>query len=213
MIVYLIRHAQGHANKNNLVSGGKNDTLTFDGRESAENLKKLIKISKLMPDRIVCSDWMRAQQTAKILFPEQFVEISEMLGETDSGSDSEVSADFFNEKYPNFYKSRKNRFKNGESHEDMYQRSINFYKKTIRECSGVVGSLALISHAGPISSILQHTLSLDFEDNFPAFVPLHATITQYQIREDLSFDKMIFFSLGGDLRQAQRALNEVKIWP
>ncbi len=213
MIIYLIRHAQGHANKNNLVSGDKNDTLTFDGKESAENLKKLIQNSKLKPERILCSDWTRAQQTAEILFPEQFVEISEMLGETDSGSDSQVSVGIFKEKYPNFYKSRKNRFKNGESHEDMYQRSINFYEKTIRECSGVVGSLALISHAGPISSILQHTLSIDFEVNFPAFVPLHASITQYQIREDLSFDKMIFFSLSGDLRQAQRALNEVRVWP
>lgn len=65
-MIYLIRHMQSEANLKYIAGGDY--PLTEKGISDAENLKKQI---DLRPDFLIVSPLIRAQQTAKILFPEK----------------------------------------------------------------------------------------------------------------------------------------------
>ena len=64
-MIYLIRHMQSEANLKRIWGGDY--PLTDKGIHDAEELKRQINIQ---PDILVVSPLIRAQQTAKILFPE-----------------------------------------------------------------------------------------------------------------------------------------------
>ena len=63
-MIYIIRHTQSQANLKNIAGGDY--PLTDKGIRDAENLKKQI---ELCPDFLLVSPLVRAQQTARILFP------------------------------------------------------------------------------------------------------------------------------------------------
>ena len=67
MELYLIRHGESESNQNGTHSGWSPVNLTEKGRLQAEGAAKLL--SGISFDRVFASDVLRAQQTARIVFP------------------------------------------------------------------------------------------------------------------------------------------------
>jgi broad specificity phosphatase PhoE len=213
MRLFLIRHSQGHANHLNLVSGDKNDCLTSQGKNDAINLRILIDTCNFKPNYVISSDWNRAKETANLLFPNMDIQFTDAFGETNSGDDANIEISRFNEMNPNFFKSRANKYRNGESHEDMNKRVILGLNKLVLQKKMTQSSVAIVTHAGPITSILQYFLKVDINENFPAFLPLHSSISQIALTENFEFHKMIFFSLTNNIKDISCKLSNDSKWP
>lgn len=208
--LYLIRHCEGNANKCNLVSGDPEDGLSEFGIQQLESLKSFVELKKINFDVVYSSHWKRAIRTAKEIFGENVV-VSSSLGETNSGLDSNTEHNHFVNENPSFYTSRYNKFKCGESHFEMKERVVSFFDNILKETS--CKNIAIVSHAGPISVILQHVLNLDFVTYFPRFVPAHGSITKLQIDNSGKFDSMNFFSYTPQQDTLYKLFNDIRKWP
>lgn len=211
MKLFLIRHCEGEANKNNLVSGDSNDSLSSTGVRQANNLHDFIRKIDLKPSKIISSNWKRAVQTAEIVFPNQEILKNKNLGETDSGHAAVLTNDVFSFQNPSFYQSRENKFPGGESHLEMFRRTSLFIDEELRSQSAIE-NLVLISHAGPITSIMQHLLNIPIE-RFPLFIPLHGSISQLQISDKSNLERLIFFSLVPGIEQIKKCIEYELKWP
>lgn len=80
-MIYLIRHAQSEANLKRIWGG--NYPLTDKGIRDTQNLRKRLTI---MPDIIVSSPLIRAQQTAKLLFPNKNIITDDVFKEINFGN-------------------------------------------------------------------------------------------------------------------------------
>jgi len=208
--LYLIRHCEGNANNNELVCGDEEDDLSEFGIMQLESLKRFVELNRLLVDVVYSSDWKRAVRTAKGVFRDG-IEVSSSLGETDSGLDANLKYSQFVNSYPDFYSSRHNKYSCGESHIEMKQRVVSFVDNIIKNSANK--RIVIVSHAGPISVILQHLLNLDFVEYFPRFAPAHGSITKLQIDDNGNFDQMILFSYTPEPSTVFKLLNEIKNWP
>lgn len=75
-IIYLIRHGQSEANKRRIWGG--DFPLTDEGREQA--LTVPVRISEI-PDKVVSSALKRANETARIAYPEADIEVNPAFDE------------------------------------------------------------------------------------------------------------------------------------
>jgi probable phosphoglycerate mutase len=208
--LFLIRHCEGYANKMNLISGDCYDSLSDKGLLQLKILKKFIHSNELIVDFVFSSNWKRAILTAKELFGSEIF-ISDDLGETNSGLDSNLTQSDFLNKNPTFYLSRFNKFDGGESHFEMKERVILFFNNIIKmKCNK---KIAIISHAGPLSTIIQHILKLEFEEYFPKFIPSHGTITKILLRDDGDFESLVFFSYSPDYKSMSNMIKINNLWP
>jgi broad specificity phosphatase PhoE len=173
MIVYLVRHGVSVANVNGLVTGTPADGLAEQGILQAKALRDWLKDSQVMPDTFIVSHWTRAWQTAKLLFVDAPWREEHRLGETVAGAVAEKSLTKFLADKPDFYASNANKYPGGESHLDLNQRVLSFWRE-LTMCG--YSSVMMVSHSGPISCILQHVLGLGME-KFPAFLPSQASVS------------------------------------
>ena len=101
MEVYMIRHGEREANAAGEHSGWSPVSLTAKGREEAQRTAHLLK--DLRFDRVFVSDVRRAQQTARILFPDAVFTFVPMMREINNtsmrGMTGEKMTALFGEKY------------------------------------------------------------------------------------------------------------------
>lgn len=197
MKLFLIRHGRSVANEANLVTGTTDDPLNDIGIEQAKALRVWIETLELSADSYITSQWKRAQETANIVFPYAKWQIDSRIGETYAGDVSKWALiDFLNE-YPDFYDDYHNAYPNGESHNDLYVRSIEWLEETVF-LHDENATIVLVAHSGPISCILQHILSVAME-NFPAFIPMNASLSLIEIpNKTLKDAQLKVFSSGPD---------------
>lgn len=79
MELYFIRHGQSEANAARVYSGWAPYNLTELGEEQARQTRELVK--NIPFDRIIVSDILRTQQTARIVFPDRTFELSSDIRE------------------------------------------------------------------------------------------------------------------------------------
>jgi len=197
MILYLIRHGRSIANEDQLVTGNTKDTLSQEGIGQVEGLKSWLFKTGIKADRYITSQWLRAQQTAQILWPDVEWEIDTKVGETDAGKVSEWRLSEFLQQYPNFYTLSSNCYPDGESHDELNIRSILWLTELLNR-SGRDDKVVLVAHSGPISCLLQYVTNVSMA-KFPAFLPSNASLSIVNF-PDNSVDNAVIngFSLGSD---------------
>ncbi len=192
MIVYLVRHGLSVANVARLVTGKPDDTLNNIGCSQAEHLQQWLVEAQVVPDAFLVSHWQRAQQTAKLLYPQASWEVDERIGETDAGDVANLSLESFLASWPDFYRSPKNRYPGGESHCMLNARVVEFWLELQQRD---IKSALVVTHSGPISCILQKTLHIDM-GRFPSFLPVNASISILE-GEQAAHAKDMNFTLKG----------------
>lgn len=194
MIIYLFRHGRSKANEGRLVTGTQSDVLSREGIEQTKRMADWIKRAGFNADRYVTSQWKRAQQTAKILWPEENWEFDSRVGETDAGEAADWSLQHFQDNFPDFYTDPTHTYPGGESHLQLNQRVIAWLSMQFtRPCERLV----LVSHSGPISCILQHVTGLEMSV-FPAFLPGNASLSIIEIfnKSNVLSGDLLMFSAG-----------------
>lgn len=186
MDLLLIRHGQSRANEQKLLISTDQDPLTELGRRQSERLARTLESFDYQPAALYCSPWMRARQTAHIVFGEAArMQLDARLAETHPGKfGSWLEADF-NAAYPTFNEDIRNRYEDGESHFDMAQRVCAWVDEVLLPRTGEPGVLAAVAHGGPISVVLQHLLAIPIETRYPSFTVPNASFTYLTWRSDL----------------------------
>ena len=197
MILYLIRHGRSIANEEKLVTGNTKDTLSQQGIGQVEELKNWLYKTEIKADHYITSQWLRAQQTAQILWPDIEWEIDPKIGETNAGRVSEWKLSDFLQQYPDFYTSSSNSYPDGESHDELNIRSISWLKQLLNRC-GNDDKVMLVAHSGPISCLLQYVTNVPMEE-FPAFLPSNASLSIVDFPDNSAINaKITGFSLGSN---------------
>jgi broad specificity phosphatase PhoE len=203
---FLIRHGKSVANSNGFVTGSKNDPLSEVGVAQAEAMRGFVDKIGIDPDIFIVSDWLRAQQTAKIVWPAVKWVVDERVGETNAGVAANLPLNKFLEEYPNFYNSPTNAYPYGESHEDLKVRAISWLEEIMKKD---FESVALVAHSGPISCLIQYVLNISM-NFFPAAVPAHASLSIIEIKKITAskFDaRLIGFSILSEARMSEITSN------
>ncbi len=173
MIVYLVRHGLSEANKSGFVTGVPSDPLAEEGVAQVEILRDWLRNAHVSPDSFYVSNWQRAHQTANILFPHVPWKEDSRIGETSAGIVAELRLNEFLTIWPDFYSSNENCYPGGESHFDLNNRVLSFWRELSQHGPS---SVMVVSHSGPISCILQNVLGMGME-RFPAFLPPQASLS------------------------------------
>lgn len=197
MRLILIRHGRSIANEQKLVTGTTIDSLSATGIMQAQALRDWLKEMNISADHFVTSQWKRAQETANILFPDISWKVDNRVGETNAGKVADWPLDKFLSQYPDFYTNHLNKYPQGESHDGLYTRSIQWLEETVIQASES-NTVVLVAHSGPISCILQYISSIPME-KFPAFIPMNASISVIEVHNKILYEaKLIAFSAGPD---------------
>lgn len=194
--VFLLRHGHSVANSLNLVNGTPDDPLTERGRRQAVEAGKLFAVSGVQFDTCVVSQWRRAQETAEIALPNERFVVDNRIGETDPGLAAGLTFEELPQKYPEFTLpfDPLRPYPGGESHQQLYERSIKWFIETTFAMPSDSALLA-VSHGGPICSILQYVCKVDMQ-YFPMFVPANATLSKVTLDEEAQWT-LCYFSMHG----------------
>jgi len=187
MTLYIVRHGKSVANTLNIVNGKQDDPLTTLGSIQIQRLKKKIEELEINPSLFYTTPWLRAQQSAKILWPNAPWIVESRLGETDAGDVATLTVNQFIEFFPNFHNSPINKYPNGESHIDLNIRVISWLEE-LKEKLSESDEVVVVTHAGPISCIWQYILCIDMS-NFPAFLQPNASLSSVKFSDLMSAEK------------------------
>jgi len=194
MIFYLVRHGLSISNEAGLVTGTPNDPLSETGRLQAKQLAAWMKVLGITPHRYVVSQWLRARETASILFPGVAWNVDSRVGETNAGNVANKPLVEFLDCHPDFYADPSNSYPSGESHLGLNSRVMDWFTEQLQNpCA----SIMLAAHSGPISCLLQYILGVDMA-SFPAFLPAHASMSVVRLEqcEEKWLGRLMGFSLG-----------------
>lgn len=169
----LVRHGKSVANEQKLVTGETSDPLSEGGIFQAKLLRTLVEREGISGDLYVTSQWLRAQETANIVWPNKDWIYDERVGETNAGTASSLTINSFLKSNPNFYSSHENKYPGGESHMDLNARVINWLHEMMHADFGTV---ILVGHSGPICCILQNALCVGM-DLYPALIVHNASLS------------------------------------
>ncbi|QCB46348.1 histidine phosphatase family protein [Hydrogenophaga sp. PAMC20947] len=176
MRLWLVRHGQSLANQQKRVTGTQLDPLAPEGRLQAIALGELLGSISLRPDRLICSPWLRAKQTAELALPSKTLHFDGRIGETDAGQAADLPLSEFLHSFPEFYKNAGNRYPGGESHLELNSRMADWIDEL--RSKGFSEVLA-ICHSGPICCLLQRALNIPMT-SFPALLPAHASLSMIE---------------------------------
>lgn len=84
MKLFLVRHGQTVANRDQFYSGQSDIPLTEQGRQEAEAIRPIL--APFTFDRVYCSDLSRAMNTQRLALPDAVAETTPLLREFDVGS-------------------------------------------------------------------------------------------------------------------------------
>lgn len=187
MTIYILRHGKSVANTSKIVNGKEDDPLTTEGTVQIQRLKKQIESLEIKPTIFYTTPWLRAQQSAKILWPNASWIVEPRLGETDAGDAATLTVNQFIQRFPNFHSSPHNKYPNGESHIDLNLR-VTTWLQEIKLKYSESEEIVVVTHAGPISCIWQHILGIDMS-NFPAFLQPNASLSSFGFSDLMSAEK------------------------
>lgn len=161
MKLYMIRHGQTTANRDEIFAGQVEVKLTEEGRRQAESIRPILEM--LHFDRVYSSDLSRAMDTQKLAMPEADVMVTPLLREVGVGR-LELCAFKAMEPEDRAYITHFHDYKRfgGESTGEVLSRVSAFLHEL--EESGCE-TVAAFAHAGLIRFILRHVLNADFENN------------------------------------------------
>ncbi|QQN35638.1 histidine phosphatase family protein [Rahnella aceris] len=194
MRLFFFRHGLSHANELQLVTGTPSDELSKVGISQANRLANWVHQLGITADFYTFSHWLRAQQTAKIVFPNVKWYEDDKLGETCAGSVANSTLTSFLQQHPNFYCDPNSCYPGGESHYDLKQRVDTWLNDLLRQSHK---SAVIMSHAGPIACVLHQLLDIPLSQ-FPTIMPGNATLTiiDAELKQGKVTGKVIGLSLG-----------------
>lgn len=165
MKIYLTRHGETEWNKQDRVQGILDSPLTEEGIEMAKTLSQLSKDIKF--DKVYSSDLKRAEDTAKIIAPDNEIITTPYLREIDVGNwsgryfptlkeeDKELYKIYFNE--PHKY-SRPD----GESLKHLMDRVERFFEEYILNATDE--NILIVSHGVTIVGIFNYVEKVELKD-------------------------------------------------
>ncbi|TAL70139.1 MAG: histidine phosphatase family protein [Bacteroidetes bacterium] len=164
--MYLIRHGETQANRENILEGSTDSTLTANGEIQSLSISKFL--SKKNVAYLFQSSLLRAKQTATIIqntVSNLNIETDERFNEIDLGIYEKVKLEHLRTKDPHFYDVIRNDPEkiiapNGESWDDFRDRVLVAFEQIIQTRRN--STIALVSHEGPIRLIICHLLKLSF---------------------------------------------------
>ena len=183
MRLILVRHGETNENKNKVVQGFLNTTLSKIGIQQAKKVANRLKDEKI--DFAYSSDLDRAKQTAKEILkfhPETKLILKKELREQNKGiyegkQSINLHKDIMKSKRPfNQFKP-----KEGESMIELGKRSIKFYNKLVE--NHLRKTVLIISHGGTIRSLLM-ALNKETESNYKKYIHGNTAITILEVSDD-----------------------------
>lgn len=163
MDVYFIRHGESEANRDGAHSGWSPAPLTDAGLKQAEAARALLE--KVEFDRVYVSDVLRAQQTARALFPNAAYIYTALARELNNTAMKGLNKQQMVEKFGDAYLACREAFDyaplglNCESRAHLFARAEEFLK-TLNRVSGAK-RIAVVSHAGFIIAFAARVLKAD----------------------------------------------------
>lgn len=149
MKVFLIRHGESEANKNGVICGWLDVSLTDKGREDAKLAKTYL--SNVKFDKVYSSDLKRAKETANIVLPDFEAETTPLIREIGVGDLQGLKVADYSEEIKKFIAEGYKDY-NGESREELLNRVVEF-KKTLEDKD--YENVAVFAHAGVLRKFLE----------------------------------------------------------
>lgn len=157
MIIYLVRHGQ---DDNSIRGGWSKHSLTDIGIKQSETLAdELFKNNtKHKITKIYSSDLKRASQTANIIADKLNLNVDfiPQFREVNNGDLAGLKNKIADEKYPNLYWRSldwEQRYPNGESPKEFYERIKSAWESFVNSFSDDNGNIILVTHGGVINII------------------------------------------------------------
>ena len=156
MSIYLIRHGQTNGNRDRILQTP--DTPLSDlGHRQAKQLAQTFQ--NISIENIICSDYMRTQQTAAPLraIKQPTFSLQPLLRERSFGDlrgrpYGEINADFFAESYAP---------PNGETHQQFIERVNHAWECVLTTHQNMQGSLIVMTHGLVLREIIKQHLTVD----------------------------------------------------
>ena len=156
MSIYLIRHGQTNGNRDRIVQ--MPDTpLSELGHQQAQQLAQTFQ--NISIEKIICSDYMRTQQTAAPLraIKQSTFSLQTLLRERNFGDlrgrpYEEIDADFFAESYAP---------PNGETHLQFIERVNHAWEFVLTTHQNMQGSLIVMTHGLVLRELIKQHLIVD----------------------------------------------------
>lgn len=167
--VTLIRHGQTEWNIQRRYLGLTDIGLNDEGRRQAEKVRKRLAAEHF--DKVYSSDRRRARESAELIFTDMHIEPVPELREMDFGVFEGLTYDEIDRLHPDVYKAWINdplniRIPDGESFNLVKERVMGAMNRILTDNPGL--SIAVISHAGPISVMMQeYKSSKGFWEGWP----------------------------------------------
>lgn len=183
MNLFLIRHGLSIANTKQLVTGDVYDHLCDQGISELEIAKTWFQDITVSFAKSYTSQWLRARETASILFEDQVFKIDERLGESQAGEVANWPLTKFLREMPDFYNDPQRCYPGGESHHQLKERVMAWLQQTYEQYSK--DNILAVSHSGPIACLVQQALYIPMK-RFPALLPAHGSLTIIKYNNDTS---------------------------
>ncbi|HAX19795.1 MAG TPA: histidine phosphatase family protein [Hydrogenophaga sp.] len=190
MRLVLVRHGLSVANLKGLVTGTPLDDLSPAGIEQVDQTRRFLERIDFQAKHFFTSQWLRAQHSARILFPDAYFQVDPRLGETHAGSVADIRLPDFLVQQPDFYANHLNRYPDGETHAELNRRVLAWLQDIQEQCTGTV---VAVTHAGPIACLLQHALGIPME-RFPSLIARNASLSVIDYASGDDAGKLVLFS-------------------
>lgn len=156
MSIYLIRHGQTNGNRDRIVQT-PDTPLSELGHQQAEQLAQ--RFRHLAIDNIICSDYIRTQQTAAPLraIKQSTFTLQPLLRERNFGdlrgrAYDDIDADFFTEAYAP---------PNGENHPQFVERVNLAWKAILASYQSTSGNLIVMTHGLVLRELISQHLIIN----------------------------------------------------
>lgn len=158
MDLYIIRHGESVANATKVHGGWAQVPLTEKGEQQAQSISKIL--SKITFTRVIASDLLRAEQTAKLALPTYDYDTDPRLREINVGILSGRSVSKCKSELGEEYISNVKQFNfvpySGENAPMHNQRVADFMNDITNEPES--STIAVVCHEGTIVAMLSHVL-------------------------------------------------------
>jgi len=166
MRIFLIRHGQSEANKENIIQGHMDSSLSDFGREQAKTAGEKLLESKIVFDSVYSSDLSRAKETAKIItgvLGIKDIVFDKRLREFNLGNYEGKNSEKLTEEEDAFLKScwedYSIRVPNGETVNEFIQRIKGIFDEIVAAAKDD-STILIVGHGGTLHHILQSLLNI-----------------------------------------------------
>lgn len=177
MEIILIRHGETSWNVERRLQGNKDISLNENGFRQAKERARYFLNKKIIPDKIFCSNKIRAKQTAQVIAKKFFLDVFEIEGieEISFGNWEGYRWDdltkYFEVSFEEWNKNKKtSKSHGGENYIDVKNRVIPVLKN-IYEKSKESDTIFVVTHGAIIMTILLELKDKNWKDTKPELIP------------------------------------------